>query len=205
MTAPTRVVLIRHGHGLTNDDRILRDHDTCPGLSDRGRAQVLALRERLLVTRELADAAALLTSTTRRAVETAELLRDAVGGGTLAVERNCDLCDVHWGTRNGRSEDGLEELGAFDVVAEAGESWLGFMRRARRSLRDVARAYAGRTVVVVTHSGIVKSSYPAYGAAPVPADDPAFAGMTTWLHDGAGWSLVASDDVAYDTAEGIAP
>ncbi len=49
----TRLVFIRHGHAQAAIDDVVAGHRGCRGLTDRGREQAMALRNRLFETREL--------------------------------------------------------------------------------------------------------------------------------------------------------
>ncbi|HEY3844167.1 MAG TPA: phosphoglycerate mutase family protein, partial [Acidimicrobiales bacterium] len=71
----TRVVLVRHGEAVCNVNGVVGGMRGCRGLTELGRAQVLALRERLIRTGELKGAGALYSSTLPRAIETAALLQ----------------------------------------------------------------------------------------------------------------------------------
>jgi broad specificity phosphatase PhoE len=64
----------------------LSGHDACQGLSDLGRTQVAALRDRLVATGELAETHRVYTSLLRRAVETTEIISPALDG--LVPERS---------------------------------------------------------------------------------------------------------------------
>ncbi|HEX2064408.1 MAG TPA: histidine phosphatase family protein, partial [Acidimicrobiales bacterium] len=66
----TRLALIRHGEAKAALERVVGGQRGCTGLSERGRAQAEALRDRLARTGEL-TADVLLASTLPRAVETA--------------------------------------------------------------------------------------------------------------------------------------
>src|SRR4029453_8022392 len=92
---PTRVVLIRHGEAQVAVDQIVGGHEGCTGLSELGRRQAEALRDRLAGTDELAAATALSASILPRAIETAEIIAPAFGD--LKVETHCDLCEIHPG------------------------------------------------------------------------------------------------------------
>ena len=50
MADSTRLVLIRHGESRATVDEIVGGHDGCQGLTDRGRRQAEALRDRLGAT-----------------------------------------------------------------------------------------------------------------------------------------------------------
>jgi 2,3-bisphosphoglycerate-dependent phosphoglycerate mutase len=182
--APTRLVLIRHGESHANAASELGGHDGCTGLSTAGRAQVAALRDRLLASGALADATVLLTSRISRAIQTAQLLAPAIGNGRLAARQTCDLCEIHWGALDGKPASSLrDDQSIFERVSQGGESWLGFMRRTRKYFATIGTAYVGRTVVAVTHSGVVKSSMYAFGhleGEDVVELEADYTGITIW-------------------------
>ncbi len=76
----TRLVLVRHGEAQTHVDQVIGGHRGCTGLSELGRRQAAALRDRLASTGELASATALWSSILPRAVETADIIAPAIGG-----------------------------------------------------------------------------------------------------------------------------
>src|SRR5215218_610345 len=98
MSDVTRLVLVRHGESMATVDGVVGGHQGCRGLSDRGRRQAEALRDRLVATGEI-RADVLMASVLPRAVETAEIMAPALGG--LAVEQECDLCEIHPGEGDG--------------------------------------------------------------------------------------------------------
>src|SRR4051794_4984877 len=105
MSPVTRVFVIRHGESRAQAAQILSGHDTCTGLTDRGRAQVGALNARLVRTGELGTLEAVYTSVLPRAQETAAILAPALGG--LAAKAECDWCEIHAGAAEGM---GYEEM-----------------------------------------------------------------------------------------------
>ncbi|WP_431936234.1 histidine phosphatase family protein [Micromonospora sp. RP3T] len=154
----TRLILVRHAESIANVTGRLGGHHTCEGLTERGRAQAMLLRDRLAAAR--VEATALLTSQLRRAAETADIIAPGIGSGQLQPVGRCALCEVHWGDMEGqrlnhhhRADDIFEP-----VVGGRSESWLRFMLRARRALDDVARENSHRTTVVVTHAGVIQAS-----------------------------------------------
>lgn len=196
----TTLVLIRHAESVANRMGFLGGHRSCRGLTDAGRRQAAALRDRLATSGLPADA--LLTSVLARAIETAQIIGPAVAHGTLTQEARCELCDVHWGELDGKPVgDLVESDDPYLPVAPGGESWLGFERRCRRVLLRLAAEFAGRTVVVVTHGGIIKSSLSIFGGTPGAdaADrEVSYTGMTTWISDSARqWTLAGYDDHAH--------
>src|SRR4051812_37531085 len=103
MSSETRVVIVRHGESQAQAAHILSGHDTCTGLTGRGRRQVGALRDRLATTDELGPVGVVYTSILPRARETAEILRPALGG--IAAHAECDWCEIHSGVAEGMEFD----------------------------------------------------------------------------------------------------
>ncbi|HZM40116.1 MAG TPA: histidine phosphatase family protein [Acidimicrobiales bacterium] len=158
-----RLTLVRHGEAHAGFHGVIAGPNGCTGLTDRGRAQAVALRDHLAASgRVRADV--LLSSVIPRAIETAEIIAPALGIVTFG--RECDLCEVHTG-----QADGLEwaewgaRYGSFDMEAEPdrvfapeGESWNTFHERVREMLARLAREYEGRKVVAVCHAGVIMAS-----------------------------------------------
>jgi broad specificity phosphatase PhoE len=203
-----RLVLVRHGDAHAGFVGVIGGERGCAGLTDLGRAQAAALRDHLAVTGSLV-ADALVASTIPRAIETAEII--APGLGFDAVERHCDLCEVHTG-----EADGLEWLeyseryGGFDMEAEPdrlfapqGESWNGFHARVAQTLERLASDHAGQTVVAVCHAGVIQASLRVLLGIPHPGTgarvQPANTGMTTWEHDPDHdrWTLHTFNDIGH--------
>src|SRR5687768_16705920 len=105
----TRLVLIRHGESQAQVDRLVSCHDTCTGLSDRGRAQAAALRDRLQASGGLGQVDAVYTSVLARSIETAAILGPALGDG-LVPEAECAWCGIHPGEAEGWAHGEIEEL-----------------------------------------------------------------------------------------------
>ena len=131
--APTRLILVRHGESVCQVEGLVGGPKACRGLSGRGRRQVEALRDRWLKSGFRADI--LLASTLPRAVETAEVLSEALGG--LVPELVEDLCEIVPGECDGMTWDDFEEQfrggdyrwDAHTPVAPGGESWIEFQNR----------------------------------------------------------------------------
>lgn len=156
-------MLVRHGESLAQQRRIVGGHTGCQGLSDRGRAQVEALRDRLAGSGELAGATALYSSVMARAVETAEVLAPALDG--LDVQRDCAFCESHPG-----EGDGLE-VAEYDRRWPTSADWTPQSRRdpgsesfdemsmrVRQRLDALVERHPGETVVVACHGGVVVHS-----------------------------------------------
>jgi probable phosphoglycerate mutase len=157
----TRLVLIRHGESQVYVDGLVGGLATCNGLSDLGRRQAAALRDRLAATEELGAVDALIASTLPRARETAQIISPALGD--LPVLEDEGLCELHPGEADGLSyDDFIATYGFRDMEADphleispGGESLTVFHDRVGTTLRRVARAHDSQTVVIACHGGVV--------------------------------------------------
>lgn len=164
--AATRLVLVRHGEAVCNVRGIVGGPLGCTGLSPLGVAQAEALHERLAATGALVRATVLYASVLARAIDTAAIIRPAVGDGTLEVVSDCGLCELHPGEGDGlRWPEFLERFGEPDwdtdperELAPGGESWNGFVRRATAALESLAAHHPGETVAIVCHAGVIESA-----------------------------------------------
>lgn len=155
----TRLFLIRHGESVAQVEGFVSGHHTCRGLSDLGRRQATALCDRLQRTGEI-QADVVLTSILPRAIETAQIISPAIGGGDAV--QDCDLCEIHPGEAEGLTWAEFGErypTTTWDpkvATAPGGESWYGFGERVARTLRRYAEEHADATIVAVVHGGIVE-------------------------------------------------
>ncbi len=165
-TEPTgaRLVFIRHGQANCNVEGRVGGLVGCTGLTDHGRSQALALRERLERTREFDDAVALYSSVLPRAIETLEILRP--GLPPRAPVQDCGLCEMHPGDADGMVWD--EMIATFGPVdwdvdptqplSPGGESWAGMYDRVVAALWALARRHAGQRIVIATHGGVIEQA-----------------------------------------------
>jgi len=165
-TAPagTRLVLIRHGEAHCNVQGRVGGTVGCTGLTERGRAQAAALRDRLERTREFDGAQALYSSTLPRAIETLDILLP--GLPALTPEADCSLCEMHPGAADGLTWD--EMIGTYGPVdwdvdpeqplSPGGESWVSMYDRVVAALTAVAGRHPGQLVVVATHGGVIEQA-----------------------------------------------
>lgn len=184
-------MLIRHGESVAQVESFIAGHDGCRGLSDRGRAQVEALRDRLLVSGEL-EADAFLTSLMPRAIETASILAPALGGAE--ARQQCGFCEIHpgeadgmtWDERNARYRAEPDWVWTPDaVLSPGGESWTEFVGRVGAALDEVVAEHAGKTIVIACHGGIVRASMIHFLGLPVDSGDPWVvlnASVTEWRY-----------------------
>lgn len=187
----TRIVLVRHGESLAQQDQIVGGHAGCKGLSDRGRRQAEALRDRVLATHELDSATALYASVMARAVETAEVIAPALSA--LDLVQDCDFCEHHPGDGDGLAWTEFEQRfprpeGPFDPDlrrAPGSETWNEMAGRVWRGLDSVIERHPGELVVIVCHGGVIIQSLTRWLGLPVAAVDrgwlsPENASLTEW-------------------------
>ena len=206
----TRLVLVRHGESRAIIDEIVGGHEGCTGLTDTGRRQAEALRDRLARTHELDDAAAVYTSLLPRAIETAEIIAPAIGDGHR-VERDCDLCEIHPGEGDGLTwtEFGEKYGNDFGIepwqpLAPGGESLADFNHRIGTTLFRLARDHRGETIVLVCHGGIVIGSMIEFLQLSRRGLDranvhPTYTSLTEWVRDDdtGRWALDRFNDHAH--------
>lgn len=162
--AGTRLLLIRHGEAVCNRDGVVGGPLGCGGLTDLGRRQAEALKDRLVMSRELMDASVIYTSLLPRSIETAAIL--APGLPALDAVRDCDLCELHPGDADAMTwQEVLENFGVPDwdldpdaPVAPGGESWGSFYDRCVDTLARIAARHAGQLVVLVVHGGVIEQA-----------------------------------------------
>jgi probable phosphoglycerate mutase len=218
-SSATTVVLIRHGEAVCNVSGVCGGPIGCEGLTDRGRAQVAVLRDRLTETGELAGADALYASILPRAIETAVALAPAlaavdangVAGEPPVVVEECGFCELHPGEADGLTwSEFSARFGNPDwdadpgrAIAPGGESWTGFVRRVADTLDAVVARHPGELVVVACHAGVVEASL----LAKTPVVDgldgarmqlrTQHASLTTWEVDAGSWKLIGYNDGAH--------
>jgi len=208
MTTPeTRLVLIRHGESVAQVEGFISGHDTCRGLSDAGRAQAAALRDRLLATGELDGVSAVYTSILGRAVETTEILAPVFGG--VVAGQECEWCEIHPGEAEGETWDDLrvkypllDSRDPFVRRFPGSETWAEFSVRAGARLRRIADDHPGERVVVVCHGGVIGASFIALGKVSFQdvgayIHESTNTSLTEWRHTGRSWHLVRFNDAAH--------
>jgi len=204
----TRLVIIRHGESHAQAARRFVGHATCTGLSDVGREQAEAVRDRLARTGELAGVDAVYTSVLARSIETAAIIAPALG--RLSPSAECDWCEIHPGSAEGLTFDEIAER--FPPEGDAddpsrrrapdGETWVEFYARVGARLQRIAREHAGETVVVVGHGGTVGASFVALGHLDMRrgvdvTHEAANTSITEWRWAEGDWRLVRFNDAAH--------
>ncbi len=203
-----RLLLVRHGDAHAGFHGVIGGERGCAGLTDLGRAQAEALRDRFARSADL-RADVLLASVLPRAVETASII--APGLGLEIGGQECDLCEVHTGEADGLTWAAYaDRYGSFDMEAEpdrlfapSGDSWNSFHERVGRILGRLAAEYEDDTVVAVCHAGVIMASMRLLLGLPPGATSarlrPSNTGLTLWEHDPVldQWSLHTFNDAGH--------
>jgi probable phosphoglycerate mutase len=154
-------VLVRHGESRATIERFVGGPRSCTGLTDHGRLQAEALRNRLSAGHDV-EATALFASNFPRALETANIIAPSIGSLPVSV-------DSGWGEHDpGPDCDGMtydefiERFGVprwdgdpHDVVYPGGETISQFHDRVMEALRRTVRQHEGGTVVIACHAGVI--------------------------------------------------
>ena len=154
-------MLVRHGESRATIERFVGGPRSCTGLTDHGRLQAEALRNRLSAGHDV-EATALFASNFPRALETANIIAPSIGSLPVSV-------DSGWGEHDpGPDCDGMtydefiERFGMprwdgdpHDVVYPGGETISQFHDRVMEALRRTVRQHEGGTVVVSCHAGVI--------------------------------------------------
>lgn len=204
VTDLTRLLLIRHG------DCTQTATEPDPGLSELGRMQCELLRDRLMATGEADRASVLVVSPLRRAVESAEILRDGLKVPAAGMVIHEGLREMSWGKAEGwRWEDLVaaygEPAGPHDPFAPNGESWTNFVRRGRGTLSWIVKKYAGSNIIAVTHTGIIEASFILFASLPKRVNrfemKPFNTGLSSWASHGGSpvsrWRLEVYNDIGH--------
>ena len=175
---PSVLWVVRHGQSAGNvardaadaarAHRIALDHrDVDVPLSNLGKEQSRALGEWFAADEEDGRPEVMLASPYVRAVQTAEIFRDA--GGCAASERICideRLREKEFGILDGLTRFGIAAahpeqaefrslLGKFYHRPPGGESWCDVILRLRSLLDTVSLHYGGQRVMIVAHEVVV--------------------------------------------------
>jgi broad specificity phosphatase PhoE len=161
--------MIRHGEAVANAQGLAGGPLGDGGLTKLGRRQAEALARRLKVTRELATASALYTSTLPRAIETGAIVRPAINEGLVAIADEA-LCELGVGEADGLTWVQIAErypLPDWDkdpsqVNVPGGESLLEFFQRCVDAIERLVACHPHELVVLVVHGGFIEQAMKLY-------------------------------------------
>jgi broad specificity phosphatase PhoE len=169
----TRLVLVRHGQAQSFVDGVVGGPTGCTGLSDLGRRQADALRDRLQRSGDLGGTTAVFSSTLPRAVETARIVLPALGEHQL--QERCELCELHVDEQlDGKPFADFEADYEWPPTSNpylpwtaGAEPWAEFVLRVGTELDRLAREHAGGTVVVFCHGGVIGAALSVFAELPL--------------------------------------
>lgn len=153
----TRLLIVRHAESAFNDQNRIQGHKDS-GLTSRG------LRQAKLLSRRLKDFKIdkIYSSDLGRAYSTTlEIVRRT----RLPIIRDPLLREIHLGDWEGRTPDEVDAL--YDkgyqkwlkkpssIVIPKGELLKNFRKRVTERVRIIAQANRGKTVLIVTHGGVI--------------------------------------------------
>jgi 2,3-bisphosphoglycerate-dependent phosphoglycerate mutase len=160
--AEAQLVLVRHGETEWNLQGRIQGYDADSALTANGRAQAVAVAERL--RHEGIDL--LFASDTGRTLSTAEPIAAATG---VALIRERDLRERAYGIFEGRTfaEIAVEYPEAYELMrardphykAPGGESAIEFQARVIGAMERIAARSTGKRAAVVTHQGVLGVLY----------------------------------------------
>lgn len=170
----TTYFCMRHGLTEWNSDKRIQGQ-TDIDLSDEGRDMARTWGE------SLADNHfdCILTSGLKRAVQTAEIINESLGG--LPMHSDPRLAEQDWGEWTGLTKAELmemrkqvkkQEYRGFDFRPPGGESRDEVLMRTCDALLDFSEAHPDAKVLVVTHNGVLKCVTYALSGLDFMPDDP---------------------------------
>ncbi len=155
----TTLLLARHGETDSNREKRWQGFADL-SLNEQGREQAVALADEL----EDVPLGAIYSSDLRRAYETAAVVAERKG---LSVTSLRELREVDVGSWTGLTQQEVKERfpdGYREMRARSGRGWEGgetyaeLADRVLEALRRIARAHPGDAVLVVTHSGPIRTA-----------------------------------------------
>lgn len=198
----TRILAVRHGETAWNVDRRLQGQIDI-SLNANGQEQARRLAEAL--ADESLDA--IVTSDLVRARDTAQAVADRTG---LPLVTDTGLRERNFGIFQGHTYAEVERLWPEESArwrrrepeygAQGGETLQGFYDRAVAAAERLAQAYPGRTLLLVTHGGVLDCLYRAASRVELNAPrtwDLANTGINRLLYTSEGFTLVGWADVQH--------
>lgn len=199
MSEATRIIAIRHGQTAWNAESRLQGQLDIP-LNAMGRAQAAQLAEALRDE----GISTVISSDLGRAADTARALAQPLG---LPLVFEAGLRERGFGSMEGRTFQELDEHEPEmalrwrrrdpDFGPPGGERLSEFYARSVATADALARAHAGRTIVLVTHGGVLDCLYRAATRIELQATRTwqlGNAAINRLLHTPEGFSLVGWND-----------
>lgn len=176
----TRFLLIRHGQTQWNLDHRVQGHLDVP-LNSTGILQARQLGEKLFIKQQTNKVAALYSSDLERAAATAREIGNKLG---KEIFFDASLRELHCGKAQGLTRDEQEQLygqlrRSFDRAYPhetrwdhpewpGGESKNQLLARVYPFLANIAKKHRGQSVIIVTHSTVIRTLIAHLGHDTVP-------------------------------------
>lgn len=200
----TQMYIVRHGDYIHSEEP---PYDL--GLSPDGILQAQKLRDRL--ERENFDIDVLISSSMKRAIQTAEILSSVL---KLQIEIEPDLDEWHNQGENGLTQDELvsqlnalpADQHAFISPSPGLETWGEFGFRVCNALNRICQKHANKSIAIIAHGGTIEASFVyCYGVSPLAAKPfmmmlgPANTSITHWryIHKVNVWRLEKHNDTCH--------
>lgn len=158
MNQPTTIYLVRHGQTVWNIEHRFQGHQDSP-LTELGIQQAEWLSESLLNV----HLDHIYTSTSERASRTAELLK---GERDISLTRTADLMEQNLGVWEGCIQQEIQAIypdqwesfwtNPSEFCVDQGETYRVVQERALSLLQHILREHAGQSVMLVTHTVVLK-------------------------------------------------
>lgn len=152
---------------------------TCGGLTDKGKAEAALARDYLAASPDLAPDA-IVVSTMRRAIETAEIVAEPTG---MVAEQRAELIEIVVGEAEGMVvEDYVAKYGRRPyetwgpAASPGGEDAVTFQTRVAGAVDRLAAETVGRTTWVVCHGFVIRGTAHHFSGGELAAS-PAYGGM----------------------------
>jgi broad specificity phosphatase PhoE len=153
----TRILLARHAHTDAIGQRLL-GRGPCPGISENGREEAVALAERLAAE----SIAAVYTSPALRTRQTAELIAEPHALPATELPAFSEVDFGEWTGMAFADLDGDHTWRDFNerrsvTRAPGGELMLEVQARTMAALLDLHSRHAGATIIIVSHADVIRS------------------------------------------------
>ena len=195
--------LTRHGETEWNVEKRMQGWQDSP-LTEKGRQDAMRLGKRL----EAVDLTAIYTSTSGRALETAQLIR---GGRLIPIYTEKQLREIHLGDWEGKTHEEIKEMDpiAFDhfwnhphlYAPRRGERFIDVQNRAFAAIEKIVERHQEGNILIVTHGVVLKTLLARFKNASLRElwDGPYMHGasITIVRADRGTFEVVAEGDVAH--------
>jgi probable phosphoglycerate mutase len=174
-------ILVRHGETEANKDGIAQGQADSP-LTAEGVASTLRKAAKLAGF----SFSAIYSSDLRRAVSTAELLKESLGFSN-PLSLSSDLREIDFGELSGKSREEIMPIvrrhkADLSLRYPGGECGFDLLARTKRFFADVRLRHEGGLILVVTHYGVMETAAKSFAG--FPADKPVVIGADeVWLFE----------------------